>query len=133
MKRFASHYLLLPDVGYVKQQVVEITDEGAVQGLFALTEEVESVEWMPGVIVLLSTAQIKEFGNNEGKPKVDSIEIPSLFQKKLPIVSDCSSSYLNSFLVESQKKGEALFPCLLYPFDFISMKPVGETLHKLLR
>lgn len=133
MKRFASHYLLLPDVGYVKQQVVEITDGGAVQRLFALTEEVESVEWMPGVIVLFSTTRIKEFENNEGKPKVDSIEIPSLFQKKLPIISDCSPCCLNSFLVEVQKKGEALFPCLLYPFDFTSMKPVGGTQHKLLR
>ena len=28
MKRFASHYLLIPAVGYMKQQVVEITDEG---------------------------------------------------------------------------------------------------------
>lgn len=133
MKRFASHYLLLPDVGYVKQQVVEITDDGAVQGLFTLTEEVESVEWMPGVIVLLSTTRIEEFKSNEGKSKVDSIEMLSLFQKKLPIVSDCSSCYLNSFLIEAQKKGEALFPCLLYPFDFTSMKPVGETQRKLLR
>lgn len=29
MKRFASHYLLIPAIGYMKQQVVEITDEGA--------------------------------------------------------------------------------------------------------
>ena len=53
MKRFASHYLLIPAVGYMKQQVVEITDEGVVRGVFPLTEEIESVEWMPGVIVLL--------------------------------------------------------------------------------
>lgn len=52
MKRFASHYLLIPAVGYMKQQVVEITDEGVVRGVFPLTEEIESVEWMPGVIVL---------------------------------------------------------------------------------
>ena len=48
MKRFASHYLLIPAVGYMKQQVVEITDEGVVRGVFPLTEEIESVEWMPG-------------------------------------------------------------------------------------
>ena len=39
MKRFASHYLLIPAVGYMKQQVVEITDEGVVRGVFPLTEE----------------------------------------------------------------------------------------------
>ena len=60
MKRFASHYLLIPAVGYMKQQVVEITDEGVVRGVFPLTEEIESVEWMPGVIVLLSESQMEK-------------------------------------------------------------------------
>ena len=50
MKRFASHYLLIPAVGFMKQQVVEITGEGIVRDVFPLTEEIESVEWMPGVI-----------------------------------------------------------------------------------
>ena len=63
MKRFASHYLLIPAVGYMKQQVVEITDEGVVRGVFPLTEEIESVEWMPGVIVLLSESQMEEIKN----------------------------------------------------------------------
>ena len=45
MKRFASHYLFMPDVGFIKQQVVEITDEGVVRDTFPLTEEIESVEW----------------------------------------------------------------------------------------
>ena len=43
----------MPDVGFIKQQVVEITDEGVVRDTFPLTEEIESVEWMPGGIVLL--------------------------------------------------------------------------------
>lgn len=60
MKRFASHYLLIPDVGFVKQQVVEISDEGVAQNIFPLTEEVESVEWLPGVIVLLPVHQMEE-------------------------------------------------------------------------
>ena len=63
MKRFASHYLLIPAVGYMKQQVVEITDEGVVRGVFPLTEEIESVEWMPGVIVLLSESQVEKIKN----------------------------------------------------------------------
>ena len=41
MKRFASHYLYAPDTGFLKQQVVEI----------------ESVEWLPGVIEL---TQVKD-------------------------------------------------------------------------
>ena len=57
MKRFASHYLLIPGVGFVKQQVVEISDEGVAQNIFPLNEEVESVEWLPGLIVLLSVHQ----------------------------------------------------------------------------
>lgn len=53
MKRFASHYLLIPGVGFVKQQVVEISDEGVAQNIFPLNEEVESVEWLPGLIVFV--------------------------------------------------------------------------------
>lgn len=43
MKRFASHYLLIPAVGYMKQQVVEITDEGVVRGVFPLTTNAATV------------------------------------------------------------------------------------------
>lgn len=35
-------------VGFIRQQVVEIADEGYVRDVFPLTEEIESVEWMPG-------------------------------------------------------------------------------------
>ena len=63
MKRFASHYLLIPAVGFMKQQVVEITGEGIVRDVFPLTEEIESVEWMPGVIALLSENQMEEIKN----------------------------------------------------------------------
>ena len=59
MKRFAAHYLLLPDVGFIRQQVVEIADEGYVRDVFPLTEEIESVEWMPGLIALLPENKIK--------------------------------------------------------------------------
>jgi len=126
MKRFASHYLLIPAVGFMKQQVVEITGEGAVQSIFPLTEEIESVEWMPGVIVLLSATQIEEILMEEIK------NIP-LFQSNLPNVLNQSSQCLNEYLNESGKKGEAMFPYLFYPFDFTSMQPVDGTQHKLLR
>lgn len=126
MKRFASHYLLIPAVGFMKQQVVEITGEGAVQSIFPLTEEIESVEWMPGVIVLLSATQIEEILMEEIK------NIP-LFQSNLPNVLNQSSQCLNEYLNESGKKGEAMFPYLFYPFDFTSMQPVDGTQRKLLR
>lgn len=116
MKRFASHYLLIPAVGYMKQQVVEITDEGVVRGVFPLTEEIESVEWMPGVIVLLSESQVEEIKNTGMILK----NIP-VFQINLPSVSNQSSQCFNEYLQEAEKKGEALFPYLFYPFDFTSM------------
>lgn len=110
MKRFASHYLLIPAVGYMKQQVVEITDEGVVRGVFPLTEEIESVEWMPGVIVLLSESQVEEIKNTGMILK----NIP-VFQINLPSVSNQSSQCFNEYLQEAEKKGEALFPYLFYP------------------
>lgn len=110
MKRFASHYLLIPAVGYMKQQVVEITDEGVVRGVFPLTEEIESVEWMPGVIVLLSEKQMEEIKNTGMILK----NIP-VFQINLPSVSNQSSQCFNEYLQEAEKKGEALFPYLFYP------------------
>lgn len=127
MKRFASHYLLIPAVGYMKQQVVEITDEGVVRGVFPLTEEIESVEWMPGVIVLLSESQMEEIKHWD-----DFKNIP-VFQINLPSVSNQSSQCFNEYLQEAEKKGEALFPYLFYPFDFTSMQPVDGTRHRLLR
>lgn len=110
MKRFASHYLLIPAVGYMKQQVVEITDEGVVRGVFPLTEEIESVEWMPGVIVLLSESQVEKIKNTGMILK----NIP-VFQINLPSVSNQSSQCFNEYLQEAEKKGEALFPYLFYP------------------
>lgn len=84
MKCFASHYLLIPAVGYMKQQVVEITDEGVVRGVFPLTEEIESVEWMPGVIVLLSERQMEEIKNT------------GMILKNIPVISNQSSQCFES-------------------------------------
>ena len=128
MKRFASHYLLIPAVGYMKQQVVEITDEGVVRGVFPLTEEIESVEWMPGVIVLLSESQMEEIKNTGMILK----NIP-VFQFNFPIVSEQTSQCFKEALAASEKRGEVLFPYLFYPFDFTSMQPVAGTRHRLLR
>lgn len=128
MKRFASHYLLIPTVGYMKQQVVEITDEGVVRGVFPLTEEIESVEWMPGVIVLLSESQMEEIKNTGMILK----NIP-VFQINPSNILNQSSRCFEESLKELKEKGEVLFPVLFYPFDFISMQPVDGTRHRLLR
>lgn len=128
MKRFASHYLLIPAVGFAGRQVVETIGEGVVRNVFPLTEEIESVEWMPGVIALLSEKQIEEIKNMEMILK----NIP-MFQRNLPYVSNQSSLCFNEYLQDAEKRGEALFPCLFYPFDFTSMRPVDGTRHRLLR
>ena len=128
MKCFASHYLLIPAVGYMKQQVVEITDEGVVRGVFSLTEEIESVEWMPGVIVLLSESQVEEIKNTGMILK----NIP-VFQINPSNILNQSSRCFEESLKELKEKGEVLFPVLFYPFDFISMQPVDGTRHRLLR
>jgi len=128
MKRFASHYLLIPGVGFVKQQVVEISDEGVAQNIFPLNEEVESVEWLPGLIVLLSVHQMEEIRNTGMGVKKNPV-----FQKNVLLTQIASSCTLNDFLDTSRKSGEVLFPYLFYPFDFTSMRPVDGTRHRLLR
>ena len=42
MKRFASHYLYVPDTGFLKQHVIEVKEEYVVN-FFPLTEEIETL------------------------------------------------------------------------------------------
>lgn len=135
MKRFAAHYLFLPNVGFMKQQVVEISDEGTVRCFFPLTEEIESVEWMPGVIALLSKDEIEIIKN-----PVTFVENVTGFSEKKALFFKCPSAVLNpsspcfkEAFSDKEKRGEELFPCLFYPFDFTSMQPVAGTQHRLLR
>ena len=51
MKRFAAHYVWSGNAGFQKHQVIEMEEE-KVWRIFPLTEEMESVEWFPGIIVL---------------------------------------------------------------------------------
>lgn len=51
MKRYAAHYVFLPEAGYLRQHVVEVEDGYAVR-VFPLEGEPEDVEWLPGVISL---------------------------------------------------------------------------------
>lgn len=52
-RRYAAHYLYHPGRGYLKQYVVEV-EEGRVVRFFPLVEELEDVEWLPGLITLES-------------------------------------------------------------------------------
>ena len=53
MKRYASHFIFIPGYGYLKQYVVEV-EKGCAVSVFPLTEEIEGVEWFPGVIALFT-------------------------------------------------------------------------------
>lgn len=56
--RYAAHYLYHPDQGYLKQYAIEV-EGGRVVRIFPLMEELENVEWMPGLITL-------EVGDTDG-------------------------------------------------------------------
>lgn len=107
MKRFASHYLLVPDKGFLKQQVIEVEGE-YITRIFSLTEELEDIEWMPGVIVLSREATFTTFEELLHPPHV--------------------AHYSE---IDKNKAGK-LYAHLLYPFNFTDMQPVAETQHKLL-
>lgn len=135
MKRFAAHYIFLPDVGFIKQQVVETSQEHGVLNIFPLTEEVESVEWFPGVIALLQTADVQLITNAgifSENISVFEKNIEELFKKHPNVCLQTSQCFLEVF-DDHKKKGITLFPFLFYPFDFTSMQPVAGTRHKLLQ
>lgn len=109
MKRFAAHYLFVPEYGFLKQYVVEIRDAGYVSCIFPFTQEIESVEWYPGAILLAKEEE---------------------FEDILPQWEPMGGDIIG---IEAFLKKNRLFPHLLYPFDFTSMQPVAGTRHRLLR
>lgn len=125
MKRYASHFLFLPEIGFLKQQVIEVVD-GEVVHIFPLTEEIESVEWLPGVIALFSKTVCACWK----KTSESSEKYSDLFQKESTVFQK-SSDILELF---PHKLSESLFvgsvPYLFYPFNFIEMQPVCETRHR---
>ncbi|WP_455591942.1 hypothetical protein [Bacteroides sp.] len=102
MKRFAAHYLWSPQTGLIKQAVVEVV-ENCATSIFPLTEEIESVEWYPGIIVLWPYKEIspEELKQAMRQPAADN-ELHTLYAH------------------------------LFYPFDFTMMQPVAGTQHRLL-
>ena len=114
IKRFASHFIFLPGYGYLKQYVVGV-EEGRVVSVFPLTEEIEGVEWFPGVIVLLNNEEDISEGYS------------GIFQKSSEVLEELPEA----FCQETFPSG--ISACLFYPFDFTTMQPVGGTRHRPLR
>lgn len=113
-RRFASHFLLLPGLGYLKQYIIEVSD-GYAASLFPLTEEMEDVEWFPGVIALLPE-QETAFG-----------EYADIFLKSYPVLQELPQDFCRELA------SAGLMACLFFPFDFTSMQPAAGTRHRLLR
>ena len=80
IKRFASHFIFLPGHGYLKQYVVGV-EEGQVVSAFSLTEEIEGVEWFPGVIALLNNEEDISEGYSGIFQKANEVlqELPEIF------------------------------------------------------
>lgn len=60
MKRYASHYVLFPGQGFLKQHVVEIESATQVR-VFPLTAEIEDTEWLPGILHVEHTTSWEVF------------------------------------------------------------------------
>lgn len=136
MKRFAAHYLFLPNAGFIKHCGIELSATGGVKRIFPLAEEVESVEWHPGVIVLISRKDAEYMKiNNAMFEKNIALFItnhPNAFKKLWDDCEDKLNEISNS-LSAVKNDIDTLIPYLLYPFDFTSMQLVAETRHKQLQ
>ena len=111
MKRYASHFIFIPGYGYLKQYVVEV-DKGCAVSVFPLTEEIEGVEWFPGVIALFTE-------------KADvSAKFHDVFQKQKEILNEVPETFYKEQFVSR------LIPYLFYPFDFTAMQPADGTRHR---
>lgn len=127
MKKFAAHYLLIPEIGYIKHFVIEVDSNGMCCTISPLNVEIENVEWYPGVIALVDHSLLI---NKEIKGSTSKKEVDPLISFNLDLFTcDKIDNYeiLNNALKEA---GKLYIPYLLYPFDFNLMQPVAETLHR---
>lgn len=60
MNRYASHYLYVPQAGFLKNHAVEV-EAGRVVRYFALHDEHEDTQWLPGIIEIASTETMEAF------------------------------------------------------------------------
>lgn len=119
MKRYASHFLFLPGHGFLERYVVEM-EAGVVVRLFPLAEEIESTEWLPGVIALLPPEEIL---SGEASPE----------QERDRLLFDGCRHILNTLPAGMEEELPNRVPYLYYPFDFTTMQPVAGTRRKRLQ
>lgn len=108
MKLFLGHYIYIPSHGFIKQYVVEVSNEGYVTSIFPLTIEEESIIWTPGVIALLPVDAVS-------KP-YDAKSL-GLFFDSSTILHDASLSSLRDV------SSSPLVAVRFYPFDYDNMRP----------
>jgi hypothetical protein len=106
IKRYASHYLLLPKYGFLKQYVIEMKGREVLR-IFLLPEEMENVEWYPGIILL-----------SEKEEDRDGIIL--LFQIQYSLLNGIPDAFQTNSCIER-------IAYLLYPFDFERMTIAGTT------
>lgn len=108
MKRYVSHFLLLPQYGYLKEYIVE-TEHGFVIRLLPFNGEMESTEWISGVIALLP----------------ESNNMDHIFTRKSIVLEKLPLKYSEGHI------SETLFRAYSFsPFNFTLMQPVCGTQHK---
>lgn len=116
MKRFASHYLFLPEYGFLKQYIVDIDNAGVITCIAPLVHEQEAVSWLPGLISFIPKGIIED-------------EIPLFIThsiRKSPILLEHIP--LSSLLLEDYLNGKATI--WAYPFSFADMQPFVHTKYR---
>ncbi len=106
MKRYASHFVLSPNKEWLRFCVLEVDNEAI--RLFPLKEELPSVEWLPGVIVLFPRSQLQHSLNHYLKENSIALKRDETIDDRLISLNDYSIYHL-------------------YPYDFTLMQPVAET------
>lgn len=112
IKRYASHYILIPDCGFLKQAVAE-TSAGTIR-LFPLEGETEDVEWLPGILVCAGE-EVSSDDLSDMCRKADGHVLPSL----------PASWNHGNVLPPATPSSMQLYH--FYPFDFTAMMPVAGT------
>lgn len=115
--RYASHFLLLPGYGYLKQMAVELAG-GRVKRIFPLMHECEDTVWLPGLIAL---PDVDEWYLMSEEP----CTVQLLFQVPLLPWSGDLPSPVASTLIHRMA-------CHVTPFDLTLLQPVDGTRHRLL-
>lgn len=117
MKIYASHYLFIEDKGYFKQAAVGLTEGGRIEKITFICKETENTEWLPGIIILI--------------PKVEKFLSKEIIETCKRYIEKSTQPITHSAFndIDKQKEYMAVY---FSSFNFIKMRIVDETQHKLL-